>query len=376
MFNILNGLKENAKPSIKVINEGLHTLTGAIHYKAHSLITRDDQQKLFLAAQDGIDDEIIRLLELDQNTKEDYEAEDDCVIIDQDDNKPLPKYDINLLDTNTMSLLAYAAKYGRTSTVTLLLNNGADIMQKCLDNWDMVMIASRLDEPEVLNILLEHAKNIKKQDGVKVHLDRAHNSALMIASRSGKAENVKLLLDFGFDIQAQDKVERNALDLAIINNHTDLVPILLEAANNIGKKAELINKVRTYGYSPLLDAASNTNYKILYLLFENGADIRVIEKLGRDTKDKLDEFPIKPEIQNILLGKLLANYQTQCKSQTSSSENQSKPINIKSTDNSKKLKGLTNLIPEFTPGFVEELSDDDPMKANGQLTDFDNLDNF
>ncbi|KAL3480771.1 hypothetical protein BJX99DRAFT_219635 [Aspergillus californicus] len=59
------------------------------------------------------------------------------------------------------------------------------------------------------------------------------------AADDGNIELVQFLLDQGADTTIKDTKERNALDLAVISNHEDVVAILLSATEDQRLKLRL-----------------------------------------------------------------------------------------------------------------------------------------
>ena len=111
--------------------------------------------------------------------------------------------------------------------VQLLIDNGADV-HRCTDTslWSTVMLAA-VNHPECLPLLIEAGADINYV--CRGITDYYSYTALMWAAEDGVTESVKILLENGADIHAKNKRGKTALDLAMTNQHTEIVQLLQAA---------------------------------------------------------------------------------------------------------------------------------------------------
>ena len=111
--------------------------------------------------------------------------------------------------------------------VQLLIDNGADV-HRCSDIGlhSPVMLAA-VNHPECLPLLIEAGADINYV--CRGITDYYSYTALMWAAEDGVTESVKILLANGADIHAKNKRGRTALDLAMNNQHTEVVQLLQAA---------------------------------------------------------------------------------------------------------------------------------------------------
>lgn len=165
--------------------------------------TGDTNTDLVRAAGDGLEEEVVRLLNsgADMNGRNRY------------GNNPI---------------LA-ATLMGRGKIVTLLLNRGADINQKDPDGWTPLMYALARRREAIAEEPLRRGADVNA---------RAENgdTALIIAvsTSQGKIKMVEQLLGKGADVNVKDKFGRTPLMIAEEYEHMDYVRDLLRKA--MGKR--------------------------------------------------------------------------------------------------------------------------------------------
>lgn len=111
--------------------------------------------------------------------------------------------------------------------VQLLIDNGADV-HRCTDKslWSTVMLAA-VRHPECLPLLIDAGADINYV--CRGITDYRQDTALLWAAEEGVTESVKILLANGADIHAKNKRGRTALDLAMTEQHTEIVQLLQAA---------------------------------------------------------------------------------------------------------------------------------------------------
>ena len=137
--------------------------------------------------------------------------------------------DVNLGRETPLIAALYGDEYSKDNRamVQLLLDNGADV-HRCTDTglWSSTMLAA-VHHPECLPLLIEAGADINYV--CRGITDYYSYTALMWAAEDGVTESVKILLENGADIHAKNKNGRTALDLAMNNQHTEVVQLLQAA---------------------------------------------------------------------------------------------------------------------------------------------------
>ncbi len=166
--------------------------------------------------------------------------------------------DVNAKDADTeWTALEYAAAYGRTKTVELLLNKGADNRDNAL------RLAASWGHTKTVKLLIEKEADVNAKGDLGV-------TALM--SAYSHTEVVKLLLDKGADVNVKDENGSTALILASFGGSpTEVVKLLLDKGADVNAKTK-------DGRTALLSASSMGNAEIVKLLLDKGADVNTKDK--------------------------------------------------------------------------------------------------
>ena len=165
-------------------------------------IGKEHKSALYLAVQNRLIDQALRLIELG-------------ALPDQDECVPTP--------------LIQAAKHGLTQVATALVQAGAGVHIKDLHHRTALMWAAQGGHMAILNDLLD-AKTDPKS------VDDSLDTALTIAAFNGQTEAVKRLVSVS-DLNHQEKEEgMAALHLAITKDHKGCVEALLKAGADINVK--------------------------------------------------------------------------------------------------------------------------------------------
>lgn len=132
--------------------------------------------------------------------------------------------------TGLATPLYYAVKEKHPDAAALLIERGADVNRQA--TWGAPLhIAASEGMTATAALLLDH--------GADVDARWKHLTPLLIAARNGKTDVVRLLLDRGADINAATNLDEPAIHLARLNNHLDVVDLLLAR----GTKAPLVEQV-------------------------------------------------------------------------------------------------------------------------------------
>jgi ankyrin repeat protein len=98
--------------------------------------------------------------------------------------------------------------------------SGADVNAIDKGGFSVLMVASSVQNPAILTLLIHHGAFLNVQDS------GLGWTALIWAAKEGLDENVKILVDAGSDVRIMDVAGKNAMDWARENNHQKIVALL------------------------------------------------------------------------------------------------------------------------------------------------------
>lgn len=172
--------------------------------------------------------------------------------------------------------LHYAAFWGFPNMTRVLLSVSSDSLNE--DGWadhdghTPLYLAVMKGFDKVVSELVA-MPGWKKWDGF------GSASALIMACSFGHVSIVKLLLDKGVDVTAVNEEGENALHVASIHGHHDVVKLLLLSAPH----PSYINcKDIYFGRTPLFLAAMKGHLKVVQILLEHQAVVDVTDSTGRN----------------------------------------------------------------------------------------------
>ncbi|KAF2905686.1 hypothetical protein ILUMI_00496, partial [Ignelater luminosus] len=178
----------------------------------------------------------------------------------------LRKTNFEIIDTNHMTPFSWAAYYGYTECVNLLLKLGVDTDQKNTHKMTALHWAASNGHIDTINLLLSKGANINAKTQTEC-------TPLIISARYGHANIANLLLDQGADIESQDCYGMPALHWATRNGYKDIAQLLLSYGADIKSRD-------TEGKTSLHWAAFGRNIDIVELLLSKGADINAEDNRG------------------------------------------------------------------------------------------------
>ena len=164
--------------------------------------------------------------------------------------------DVNIVDVNEDPAINWAAYYGYTKNIEVLINNGADITLKS-KHGDALDVVYRLWHPDSVFTVFKNSDYYKKIP------DLDQNFIDMI--NQGNLDSVKQLLVSNTDPNTVDGLGMSALHRAIRTNNVAIASVLLEYDAN----PNILNRV---GQTPLAIASRFNRYKLVQLLLDSGAD--------------------------------------------------------------------------------------------------------
>ncbi|RMZ48479.1 ankyrin repeat-containing protein [Aspergillus flavus] len=173
------------------------------------------------------------------------------------------------IDKIQTKLLISAAKKGHEATVTLLLENNADIESRDEEYGQTPLSwAAENGHEVVVRLLLENKADIESRD-------KYGRTPIFWAARRGHEAVVRLLLENKADIEPRDDTySQTPLFWAAKNGYEAMVRLLLE------NKADIESRDK-YSRTPLFWAARNGYEAVVRILLENKADIESIDKNGQ-----------------------------------------------------------------------------------------------
>ena len=102
--------------------------------------------------------------------------------------------------------------------------------------------------------------------GANVNASNASGRVLHSAAHYGRKDLVQLLLDAGADPEGANQHGETALHFAVKQNRTSVINLLLETT------PQLLNARTKVGVTPLMEAATLVEAKLVKLLLSRGAD--------------------------------------------------------------------------------------------------------
>lgn len=123
--------------------------------------------------------------------------------------------------------LMIAVAEGHATTVSVLLEGGADVNAKNNLDRTALMFASSYGHTKIVKKLLAH-----DADPNIVPTDKTGWSALIAAAHAGHRKTVRILLDNGADATIRDKAGETALRHAEVQGHSKIVSLLKKARGN------------------------------------------------------------------------------------------------------------------------------------------------
>ena len=140
----------------------------------------------------------------------------DTIIAEDNDDICLSDIDIDQRDDGGYTLLHTAIMHERYNIVKTLLNHSANTYIRTRDRMGPLTLSIKYQYLDIARVLLQYSlsKNDKMYE-------------LGIAIGKGYTSSVKLLLQHGVDPNIHNEGKLHPLMIAIINNHTDIVKLLL-----------------------------------------------------------------------------------------------------------------------------------------------------
>jgi len=143
----------------------------------------------------------------------------------------------------------------------VLIDAGANLNQRDINGKTPLIDAVMMEEPKLVSKILIKGADMDARDNTG-------STALMYASENGNKEIVTMLIDS--NVNSVDRNDHSALYKAFLNNHNDIVDMLIQAGANINSellRAAIINP------SPIID-------NLVRKLIQSGADVLTMDDEG------------------------------------------------------------------------------------------------
>jgi ankyrin repeat protein len=134
------------------------------------------------------------------------------------------KFSVNEYDLYGLAPLHYAAKYGRSDIVNLLIENGANENKEEKDEYFQytpLHCAALYNHLDTVKVLLSYHTIIDSQSYLE-------ETPLFLACSRGNYEVAKYLIEKGANRFLWDKAHQTPLHIASYNSHFDIIELLLE----------------------------------------------------------------------------------------------------------------------------------------------------
>ena len=202
--------------------------------------------------------------------------------------------------------LTAAVLQGDETTVTALLDQGANVDKKDALDQSPVGVALSREDTGMCAILLSHGALMSPEqrntfmllssttgdlEALKTYLAVEKlpafavdsTDALLTAAANGHNSIVELFLEYGANVENEDTVGQTALSLAVTAGHEDVVETLVYAGADV-------NKTDINGELPIVTAAKDGRLPIVKLLVQGGADTKKKNKYGWTALEAADSF--------------------------------------------------------------------------------------
>jgi ankyrin repeat protein len=188
--------------------------------------------------------------------------------------------DVNAHDSRDTTLLMYAAGFGSTDAVKLLLSAGANVnARNQFGSNALIYGANNYEKARLL---------VEKGADVNVKTKSGRTPLMIAASCNGCSPIVKMLLDKGADPKAV--TERKAGALLAAADYDDIESMRLLIAKGADPKA-----ADGAGDDPLQFAANNCDLPAVKMLLEKGADPNTANTFGGEVKfGKIQLIGLRP----------------------------------------------------------------------------------
>ncbi|CAH0719466.1 unnamed protein product, partial [Brenthis ino] len=135
-------------------------------------------------------------------------------------------YDVNFSDTNGLTALHYASRYGLVELCKILILNKANVNSSNKKGKTPLHLAALNNKTVVISFLLDNGANINA-------IDLSGNTALHDASEVGNIGAAKILLNYNPNIVLLNGSQKSAIDVAKEKLHLTIIDLIEKYANKM-----------------------------------------------------------------------------------------------------------------------------------------------
>lgn len=183
------------------------------------------------------------------------------------------RVDINIQDTNGMTLLHHAINSNHVEIVKYLLKNGADVTKVDNNGETTLHIAASKNQLKIANILLENINHHELKKFIDAKTTILGTTALHITSASGYLEMTRLMLNHGATYDSKNKKSKRPVDVTKDQATGELlkqVNVNFELARVGNEKLyEILEKCPIENYPVFVNARNNDDYNIVQIAMIN-----------------------------------------------------------------------------------------------------------
>jgi ankyrin repeat protein len=242
-------------------------------------------------AERNLDEKILKNLERIE------EAIDNLSVTNQTPNEAIKKL-LNHCDSDGVSALMLACKYGRHNLIKKLVEHGADLNAETTSGYTPLMFACMCKSPLASRIIMgfiELDKSHKLSYAIN-KVNKYGSSPLIIAVKNNNLEISKYLIQKKADIEIYDANGETILMHAVNEGNIEIVKWLLDQKSDL-----IIDKTDTNRRSALILAVLSNQTEIAKLLISKNANQSIIDC------DKKTAFDYAREKENSELIPLFIN---------------------------------------------------------------------
>ncbi len=189
---------------------------------------------------------------------------------DSDTLRRLCANPVNVKDRLDTTPLHYAALYGSTESVRILLEHGADVnLRNKSGATPLLYGAYSFDKTRLL---------VEKGADVNVKSAGEMTPLLVAVSVHGNTPAVRYLIDKGADVKAIGPLGSDALQTAALKGDADMIRLLL-------KKGADPRRVDGGGFSALLNAFNDPDQERVKILLDAGSDVNAANTFSGEVKN-------------------------------------------------------------------------------------------
>ena len=134
--------------------------------------------------------------------------------------------DVNAKDIDNRTALMEASMIGNKEVMEVLIQNGANVNAKCSNDWTALMFASYNGYEECAELLIQNEADVNARN-------RDGGTALMLALVKGRKNVVQLLISKGADVNMKDNKGHITIEYA----NPEMKKIIIEAVKKRNDKA-------------------------------------------------------------------------------------------------------------------------------------------